>query len=90
MSTNQEALPKNLLIAINSNITRCYENSKIATIITEHSGISPSQHTIMSVHDIFGKQLFVISHNNKLKGIHFFLKLIDGAGSTFNGSKFVK
>ena len=28
MFTNQEALPKNLIIAINSNITRCYKNSK--------------------------------------------------------------
>ena len=41
----------------------------------------------MSVHDIFGKQLFVIGHNNKSKGIHSFLKLIDGAGIIFNGSK---
>ena len=41
----------------------------------------------MSVHDIFGKQPFVIGHNNKPKGIHSFSKLIDGAGIIFNGSK---
>ena len=69
MFTNQEAFPKSPIIAINTNITRCYKNSKGRYYHTEYLLAFCLSFCLSLQFNIFGKQLFVISHNNKLKEI---------------------
>ena len=58
---------KSPIIAINTNVTRCYKNSKGCYHHNERIIPAQQRSTGSWQFNIFGKQLFVISHNNKLR-----------------------